>query len=193
MENEIITNELIDNFYSIINDIDDVNKTILLRLYKSINSFLILDKKDEYNGQLYDLLNKYENEAYIVKENSLTDKQIIEYEFSRIMNEYNKQKKEYILDDSNKKKYDDIDLEVYQHLLVLVEYYIQQLKVFENAEYITKSDIDFIKKQLAYIQILLNLKNGFYYENYLLFISELERIENLGNNYKIKKIWSDKI
>ena len=186
MNNNITYDNLNELFHEIVDNTDELNRTILLRLYKSINNFIFLNKKDEYNGQLYDLLNKYEIDAYKVNNNRLTDEQIIEYEYKRINNEYNKQKN-IINMNVDKEINSDVDLETSRHLLILVEHYLYQIKFFHELDNLTKEDIMYIKKQIAYIEALLNLKNGLYYENYLLFISELERIYDVIDNNKLRK------
>ena len=195
MEFEIGIDELNNIFHNVINSADDLNNTILSTLYKSINNFFVWAKKEDSQDKFYDLLKDYENEAYIeayiTKGKKLSDVQIIEYEFSRIMKEYNKQKKEYIIDGSGRENY-RLNSEIKQQALVLVEHYIQQLKIFKEIEQLTDSDIDFIKKQIAYIEILLEIKNGLYYQNFLLYVSELDRIEKITNLNR-KKIWRDRI
>ena len=190
MEKQI--NELNEKFYNLIDKTNDLNRFILITSYKAITNFIALNKQLEYKGTLPELLKKYESEAYVSKGKTLTDKQIIKLELKRIKQEYEKQTIQNRYNKIN--MYDDINndsnSEFKRSILILVEYYLSQLKIFKEVESLSQENINFLKKKIAYIEILLNMKNGLYYETFLCFIDELERIEittKITNEEIIKK------
>lgn len=177
---DINNDKLKDTFYSVIKDTDEVTKTILLSLYKSIKNFFILSEKNSNKGKLVELLKKYEKEAYTINGKSLTDKQIIKYELQRIEKEYQKQinlisSSDLVLDGNSK---------IQHYLLVLVEYYMDQIKKFKDVRSLTSEDIKFLKQKIAYIEVLLKMTNGLYYENFLCFVDELEMLERRNKKQK---------
>ena len=185
MEKNIYENMSNREFYNIIANTDELNKTILLNLYTSLVGFITLSNKEEFDGLLVDLLKKYESEAYVTKNRVLTDKEIIDFELTRISKEYKRQVENNVLN-INSTLNENSNLELQQHLLVLVEYYLGQLKIFKEIPetMITQDDILFIKKRIAYIEALLKMKNGLYYESYLSFCEELDRVNDNKNSKK---------
>jgi len=187
MEKEIY--ELSERFYNIVNKTSDLNGIILLTAYKSITDFFDLHKNKEYNITIKELLKKCEKDAYMSKGKYLTDKQIIRYELKRIKVEYQKQKNKCLK--STIDNQDDLDenlnVETNRHLLVLAEHHMDQLKIFNEVDKLTPENILTIKNKIAYIEILLKMKNGLYYETFLCFKEELDRIEKLENNQKYYK------
>ena len=192
MEKNIYKNINDREFYDILANTDELNKTILLNLYTSLIGFITLSRKEEINSSLVDLLKKYESEAYVTKNRVLTDKEIIDLELTRISKEYKKQVENNTSSITSTLN-EDTDLELQQHLLVLVEYYLGQLKIFKEIpeSMITQDDVSFIKKRIAYIEALLKMKNGLYYETYLNFGDELERVINLNKKMLYQKDYSD--
>ena len=156
-------------------------------MYTSLIGFITLSRK-EVNCSLIDLLRKYESEAYVTKNRVLTDKEIIDLELTRISKEYKKQVENNTLSVTSTLN-EDSDIELQQHLLVLVEYYLGQLKIFKEIpeSMITQDDVFFIKKRIAYIEALLKMKNGLYYEIYLNFCDELDRVIHANQDLSDKK------
>lgn len=177
MERKIYKDITNKEFYDILANTDELNKTILSNLYASIVGFITLSQNSTSNSNLVDLLKEYEAKAYVTKNRVLTDKEIIDYELTRIAKEYKKQigkDTSFIITTLS----GITDEEIHRHLLILVEYYLEQLKIFKEIpeSSLTQEDIFFIKKRIAYIETLLKMKNGLYYEIYLNFCEELERI-----------------
>ena len=177
MEKKIYRNINDREFFDILANTDEVNKTILLNLYSSLIEFINLSNKEDFNGSLEQLLIKKESEFYIINDKSLTDKEIIDYELKRINEEYKKQIEKNISGVNS-----SLDSQLQQQLLVLVEFELGKIKIFKEVleSSITQDDILFIKKTVAYIEAMLKMDNGLYYEGYLKFCEELElRINNL--------------
>ena len=151
-----------------------------MRLYKSISEILVLYKENINNGELIDFLKKYQDDAYSKKGKKNRDRQIVDYEYKRVFKEYNKKKKEFM---NNKDNISEID----NHLLILVEYSLNRLNLFFEADNLEQDSLDYMKNQLTYIEILLDLNNELYYEKYLLFCSELNRVRNLNEINKLKR------
>ncbi len=156
---------------------DSTNKKILLRLYERyeiINNILKKHLQVENEENIKRILSTYEKETYKTNDKILNDEEIIEFEIDRIQKELKNQQTSKVEENENKR-----------HLLVLVDYYLDKLLSYKNVVEIKKQeDIDFMKKTIAYIEILLDMKNGLYYETYKCFFEEFERLKG---KTKLKK------
>ena len=177
-----ITNK---DFHNILANTNEFNKTILTNLYTAVSSFISLSQQPTFDSTLIDLLKKYEAEAYVTKNGPLTDKEIIKLELKRIREEYLRQIQQNENNVSTIANLsDDISTETEASHLILVEYYLDQLKIFKEIppSALTQENITFIKMRIAYIEALLKMKNGLYYETYLNFEEEFERVRNQNND-----------
>jgi len=153
--------------YKLLNKIDGVSKIILLNLFSNIIPFVKINKKKSNNNSFSELLKEYEKKAYTINGKLLSDKEIINYELKKIKKVYNNKVKKIEFINNNS------ELE----LLVLIEYYMEQLKIFnEIPEKDLQNDkIELIKRRIAYMAAILNVKTSLYFETYMCLLEDLEK------------------
>jgi hypothetical protein len=172
-----------EQFNQVMIKADKVNKKILLNLYTSCNLILKLceNKNITSDKELKSILSEYEKKVYRTKDGSLTDEEIIRFEFKRIDEEYKRQIEQYLSPSLDNSLDENSSVTPQQQILVLVEYYKDQIKIFNEASpnQITDEKLALIKKRIALIEGLLKLKNGLYYDTLHCFFDEYERVLNI--------------
>jgi hypothetical protein len=173
-----IIKEFKRTFSEVYKTAEGLDKYMLFEAYSSIKNFLELDFRT--SEDLKNIFIESERKVYTTKQKALTDKEIIAFEYDKIIREYETKKN---LIDQN----DDMNIE--KQKLKLVEYYLSKIRIFKGLETKVQNEhLGALKSLIAQIAILLGIKNGLYYETFLFLAGQLGYSDDLEQSEKKPKI-----